>query len=203
MIRFGFKRKNKSGKTGQRLLKPLGKRSIVMVGLMGCGKTAIGRRLANRLSLPFVDADDEIEKAACKTISEIFQDHGEAYFRNGERKVIARLLKGGPQVLATGGGAFMDAETRENVKESGISIWLKADLDVLMRRVMRRSNRPLLQNDDPQAVMQNLMESRYPIYEEADITIESRDVSHDVVVTDILAKLNSCSKLKQAETDKA
>ena len=131
------------------MLRTLDKRSIVLVGLMGCGKSAIGRRLASCLRLPFVDADDEIEKAAGKSISEIFEDHGEAEFRDGERKVIARLLKNGPQVLATGGGAFMDKETRERVKECGVSVWLRADLPVLLRRVSRRDHRPLLKKGDP------------------------------------------------------
>jgi shikimate kinase len=191
MIRFGFKRKDKASQIEAQLVQTLGKRSIVMVGLMGCGKTAIGRRLANRLSLPFMDADEEIERAAHKTIPEIFEDHGEDYFRNGERKVIARLLADGPQVLATGGGAFMSVETRQNIQSLGISVWLKAELDVLMRRVRRRNNRPLLQTEDPQAVMQQLMDERYPIYAQADITIESREVSHDIVVSEIVTQLSA------------
>ncbi len=159
-----------------------------MVGLMGCGKSAIGRRLAHVLDLPFVDADDEIETAAGKSITEIFQDHGEAHFRDGERKVIARLLGNGPQVLATGGGAYMNAETREAIAQSGISVWLNADLPVLMRRVARRDHRPLLKSD-PEGVMRRLMEERYPIYAGADITVESRDVPHDVIVSEILDRL--------------
>jgi len=165
-------------------------RSIVMVGIMGCGKSAIGRRLASRLALPFVDADDEIEAAAHKTIPEIFADHGETYFRDGERKVIARLLRHGPQVLATGGGAYMNAETRDTVRSQGISIWLRAELPVLMRRVMRRDNRPLLKSSDPEAVMRALMDQRYPIYAEADIAIDSREVMHEVIVDEIVAALN-------------
>lgn len=164
----------------------LGNKSLVMVGLMGCGKTSVGRRLSVRLGLPFVDADEEIEAAAGKTISEIFADHGEAHFREGERKVIARLLKNGPQVLATGGGAFMNPETRENIKRAGISIWLKADLPVLMRRVMRRDNRPLLKTADPEARMRELMIERYPIYAEADLVAYSRDVPHEVIVEEII-----------------
>ena len=167
----------------------LGSRSIVMVGLMGCGKSSVGRRLAVRLGLPFVDADDEIEAAAGKTIPEIFADHGEAHFREGERKVIRRLLESGPQVLATGGGAYMNAETRENIRAAGISVWLKAELPVLMRRVMKRDNRPLIKTEDPEATMRRLMEIRYPVYAEADITIESREVQHEVVVSEILAAL--------------
>jgi len=160
-----------------------------MVGLMGCGKTSVGRRLSARLDLPFVDADEEIETAAGKTITEIFADHGEAHFRDGERKVIARLLKNGPQVLATGGGAFMHPETRQNIKRAGISIWLKAELPVLMRRVMRRDNRPLLKTADPEARMRELMAERYPIYAEADLVANSRDVPHDVIVDEILDAL--------------
>lgn len=167
----------------------LGNRSLVMVGLMGCGKTSVGRRLSAKLDLPFVDADEEIEKAAGKTISEIFADHGEAHFRDGERKVIARLLVNGPQVLATGGGAFMNAETRRNIKKAGISIWLKAELPVLMRRVMKRDNRPLLKTVDPEARMAELMAERYPVYAEADLVANSRDVPHDVIVEEILDAL--------------
>ena len=167
----------------------LGAKSIVMVGLMGCGKSAVGRRLAAKLGLPFIDADDEIERAAGKSIEDIFAEHGEAHFRDGERKVIARLLRSGPQVLATGGGAFMSDETRQAIAESGISVWLQADLPVLMRRVAKRDNRPLLKTDDPEAVMRELMDTRYPVYAKADITVESRDVPHDTIVADILERL--------------
>ncbi len=167
----------------------LGPRSIVLIGLMGAGKTAVGRRLANRLELPFIDADTEIEVAAGQTIPEIFAEHGEAYFRQGERKVIARLLDGGPQVLATGGGAYMNADTRANIKAHGISIWLKAELRVLLKRVGRRDNRPLLSASDPETVMKKLMTERYPIYAEADITVESRDVPHDVIVAAVIDAL--------------
>jgi shikimate kinase len=167
----------------------LGARSLVMVGLMGCGKSSVGRRLAIRLDIPFVDADDEIERSAQKSIPEIFADHGEAYFRDGERRVIRRILANGPQVLATGGGAYMNAETRAAIRTSGIAIWLKAELGVLMRRVMKRDNRPLLKVNDPEAVMRGLMESRYPVYAEADIVVESRDVPHEVIVDEIVAVL--------------
>jgi shikimate kinase len=156
---------------------------------MGAGKTAVGRRLANRLELPFTDADNEIETAAGQTVSEIFADHGEPYFRHGESRVIARLLQAGPQVLATGGGAYMDARTRANIKARGVSIWLKAELPVLLHRVRRRDNRPLLASDDPDKVMRELMEKRYPIYAEADITVESRDVAHDLIVGDVVEAL--------------
>jgi shikimate kinase len=167
----------------------LGQRSVVLVGLMGCGKSAIGRRLAARLALPFVDADEEIEKAAGKSIEDIFTDHGEPYFRDGERKVLARLLRSGPQVLATGGGAFMNDETRAAIAELGISVWLKAELALLVRRVGKRGNRPLLKAGDPETVLQNLMDRRYPIYAEADITVESRDVPHEVIVGEIVDSL--------------
>lgn len=167
----------------------LGARSIVLVGMPGCGKSAIGRRLAPRLDLPFVDADEEIERAAGKSIKEIFADHGEEYFRDGERRVIARLLASGPQVLATGGGALMFDETRENIRRAGISIWVKADLPVLVRRVLKRSNRPLFEGRDAETVMKELMEARYPTYGTADFAVESRDVPHDVIVSEIIEML--------------
>jgi shikimate kinase len=169
--------------------KALGPRSVVLIGLMGAGKTAVGRRLANRLDLPFIDADSEIEVAAGASISEIFAEHGEAYFRQGERKVIARLLENGPQVLATGGGAYMNPDTRANIKAHGLSVWLKADIKVLMKRVGRRDNRPLLAAGDPEKMMKRLMEERYPIYAEADVTVESRDVPHDVIVGAVIDAL--------------
>jgi shikimate kinase len=167
----------------------LGPRCVVLIGLMGAGKTAVGRRLASRLDLPFVDADSEIEAAAGETISEIFAEYGEEYFRQGERKVIARLLKCGPQVLATGGGAYMDAATRANIKARGVSIWLKADLKVLLKRVGRRDNRPLLARGDPGTVMKKLMDLRYPVYAEADVIVESRDVPHDAMVGNVIDAL--------------
>jgi shikimate kinase len=173
------------------LLARLGERSIVLVGLMGCGKSSVGRRLAFRLGLGFVDADEEIERVAAKSIVEIFADHGEAYFRDGERRVIARLLSSGPQVLATGGGAFINPETRANIRERGVSIWLRADLPVLMRRVSKRDTRPLLKSGDPEATMRDLMAKRYPIYADADIIIESRDVPHDVIVNEVIAALKA------------
>jgi shikimate kinase len=172
-----------------RLREALGPRSIVLIGLMGAGKTAVGRRLANRLDLPFIDADSEIEMAAGTSISEIFTEHGEAYFRQGERKVIARLLEGGPLVLATGGGAYMNADTRANIKARGLSVWLRAELRVLLKRVQRRDNRPLLACGDPETVMKKLMTERYPVYEGADLTVESRDVPHDVIVGAVIDAL--------------
>lgn len=172
-----------------RLWPYLGTRSIVLVGLMGSGKSSIGRRLAQRLGLSFIDADTEIETAAKMTIPEIFAQLGEQYFRDGERRVISRILQSGPQVLATGGGAFMNAETRQRIAERGLSVWLKADLDVLMRRVRKRSNRPLLQTDDPEARMRELMAIRHPVYAEADITVHSRDLPHDQSVDVVVAAL--------------
>jgi shikimate kinase len=165
-------------------------RAIVLVGLMGAGKSSIGRRLADRLRLPFVDADTAIEEAAGLTIPEIFKIHGEAHFRDGERRVIGRLLQSGEKVLATGGGAFMNDQTREAVAASGISVWLRADLDTLMRRVRKRSNRPLLQTADPEQVMRKLMDERYPVYATSDIAIESREVPHDQIVSEVLAALD-------------
>jgi len=167
----------------------LGDRSVVLIGLMGAGKSAIGRRLAAKLSLSFVDADAEIEAAAGKSISDMFAEHGEAYFRDGERKVIARLLRHGPQVLATGGGAYMNEQTREAIGKYGISVWLKAEVDILLSRVRRRETRPLLMAGEPKAIMRDLMRRRYPIYAEADITVRSRDVPHDVIVTEIMDAL--------------
>ena len=154
-------------------------RSIVLVGLMGAGKSSVGRRLAEKLRLPFVDADHEIEAAAGKSIAEIFADHGEHYFREGERRVIARLLGSGAQVLATGGGAYVNEETRARIQERGVSVWLKADL-------------PLLKSDDPEAVMRRLMEQRYPVYGAADVTVESRDVQHGQMVNDVVKALAKC-----------
>ncbi len=163
----------------------LGNNAIVLVGLMGAGKTSVGRRLAEKLDIPFVDADHEIETAAGKTIAEIFADHGESYFREGERRVIARLLENGKQVLATGGGAYMNEETRNRIKANAISIWLKADLELLLKRVRKRNDRPLLR-ENPEAVMRNLIEKRYSTYAEANITVESRDVQHGQMVNDVI-----------------
>jgi shikimate kinase len=167
----------------------LADRPIVLVGLMGAGKTSVGRRLAEKLGVPFVDADHEIEAAAGKPIKEIFADHGEAYFREGERRVIQRLIGNGAQVLATGGGAYMNEETRQRIQEHGISVWLRASLPLLMKRVAKRQDRPLLQADDPEAVMRALMEKRYPVYALADVTVESRDVQHGQMVNDVIRAL--------------
>ena len=167
----------------------LGRRSVVLVGMMGAGKSSVGRRVALRLGIPFVDADSEIEKAAGMAISDIFAVRGEAEFRAGEARVIARLLEGGPQVLATGGGAFINPDTRAAIKARGISIWLKAEFDVLMKRIRRRQDRPLLKTPDPGATLRQLMEQRDPVYALADVTILSRDVPHDTVVDEIIHAL--------------
>jgi len=171
------------------IVSALGRRGIVLIGMMGAGKTTVGRRLAARLDLPFVDADAEIEKAANLTIPEIFERHGEPHFRDGERKVIARLLGDGCQVLATGGGAFVNAETRAAIEKAAVSIWLKADFDLLFARVKRKANRPLLANPDPEKTLRELIDARYPVYGLADITVSSRDVPHEAVVDDIVDKL--------------
>ena len=168
----------------------LGRRSIVLVGMMGVGKSSIGRRLGARLGVPFVDADAEIEKAAGMSIADIFARHGEADFRSGEARVIARLLEGGPQVLATGGGAVMNADTRAAIKAKGVSIWLNADFDVLMRRISKRKNdRPMLQTADPAATLRQLLAEREPVYAQADLTVQSREVPHDAIVTEIMTAL--------------
>lgn len=176
---------------------PAAARTIVLVGLMGVGKTTVGRRLAHVLHLPFVDADSEIEHAAGMTVSEIFERLGEPAFRDGERRVISRLLAGPRHVLATGGGAFMNDQTRALVKERGLSVWLKADLDLVMDRVSRKSNRPLLKTSDPRATMEKLIAERYPVYAEADFTIESRDGPHDRVVKSIIQALKDTGALPQ------
>ncbi|ODT09797.1 MAG: shikimate kinase [Kaistia sp. SCN 65-12] len=179
----------------------LGQRAIVLVGMMGSGKSSVGRRLAGRLGLPFVDADTEIETAAHMTIPEIFAQRGEAEFREGERRVISRVLTTrAPLVLATGGGAFMNAETRERVKELGISVWLKAEPDVLMRRVRKRSNRPLLQTADPEATLRRMLAEREPVYALADITILSSDEPHEVVVGETIAALDDYLRLAAGAT---
>lgn len=169
----------------------LGARSLVLVGMMGAGKSTVGRRLAGRLRLPFVDADNEIEAAAGMSIPDIFEIHGEPGFRDGEARVIARLLESGPQVLATGGGAFMREETRARISDKAISLWLKADADVILKRVKRRADRPLLQADDPAAVIARLMAVRHPVYETAQIVVASCDVPHEKVVDDCIAALHA------------
>jgi shikimate kinase len=168
----------------------LGGRSIVLIGMMGVGKSTVGRRLAARLHLPFVDADHEIETAhAGMTIPEIFAEHGEPYFREGEARVIARLLDGTPGVLATGGGAYMREDTRDRIRARAVSIWLKAEPDVILRRVKRRADRPLLQTADPAATIRRLIEARYPAYQQADLTVLSRDEPHEKIVGECVEAL--------------
>ena len=169
----------------------LGPRSVVRVGMMGAGKSTIGRRLSARLRLPFLDADIEIEAAAAMSIPEIFEAHGEPHFRDGEARVIARLLDSGPAVIATGGGAFMREETRSRIRLQAVSIWLKADADIIMRRVKRRVDRPLLQTADPAATVGRLIEEREPIYQHADLTIWSRDVPHEKIVDECIDALHT------------
>ena len=175
----------KPAESGQEsaVVRALGGRSIVLVGMMGAGKSSIGRRLASRLGIPFIDADTEIESAAGMTIPEIFEKHGEPYFRAGEARVIARLLDNGPQVLATGGGAVMDPQTRALIGQKGISIWLKADIDVLLKRTKRRNDRPLVEK------IKDLLPVREPIYAQADIIIQSRDEPHDTIIDEIMGEL--------------
>lgn len=165
------------------VVRALGGRSIVLVGMMGAGKSSIGRRLAARLAIPFIDADIEIESAAGMTIPEIFEKHGEPYFRAGEARVIARLLDNGPQVLATGGGSVMDPQTRALIGQKGISIWLKADVDVLLKRTKRRNDRPLVEK------IKDLLPQREPIYAQADIVIQSRDEPHETIIDEIMSAL--------------
>lgn len=165
------------------VVRALGNRSIVFVGMMGAGKSSIGRRLAARLGIPFIDADAEIESAAGMTIPEIFDKHGEPYFRAGEARVIARLLDNGPQVLATGGGSLIDVQTRTLIGEKGVSIWLKADIDVLLKRTKRRNDRPLAEK------IRDLLPIREPLYAQADIVVQSRDEPHDNIVDEIMIQL--------------
>ncbi|WP_421762367.1 shikimate kinase [Devosia sp.] len=168
------------------LLARLGGRPIVLVGMMGAGKTTVGRRLASRIGRHFVDSDEEVEKAAGMSIEEIFKNRGEADFRAGEAKVIARLLKEQAVVLGTGGGAFMNPETRALVKEAAVSVWIKADFELLFARVSRRSNRPLLKTANPRETLQKLIEARYPTYADADVTVVSRDVPQDQVASEVI-----------------
>jgi shikimate kinase len=184
--------KDRENGSAPAILTRLGDRSIVLIGMMGVGKSSIGRRLGSRLGIPFVDGDTEIEQAAGMSIADIFARHGEAAFRSGEARVIARLLNGGPQVLATGGGAVMNEVTRALIKERGVSIWLSAELDLLLRRISKRkAERPMLQTDDPAATLRDLLTTRQPIYAQADITVQSRDVPHDAIVTEIIEALTA------------
>jgi len=166
-------------------------KTIVLVGLMGAGKSCIGRRLATALGLDFVDADTEIEAAAGCTVEQIFESHGEAAFRDGEKRVITRLLGRPPHVLASGGGSFIDPATRKAIRAGGISIWLRADLDILLRRTGRRNNRPLLKQGDPRTILQDLIDQRYPTYAEADITVDSADGPPEVTLDRVLDALRT------------
>jgi shikimate kinase len=168
----------------------LGTRSVVLVGMMGAGKSTIGRRLASRLRLPFLDADTEIEAAAGMSIPDIFESHGEPHFRDGEARVIARLLDNGPVILATGGGAFLREETRNRIRDKAVSIWLKAEADIIMRRVKRRADRPLLKTADPAGTVERLIGEREPFYQHADLTIWSRDVPHEKIVDECIEALH-------------
>jgi shikimate kinase len=175
----------------------LGKRSVVIVGLMGAGKSTIGKRVAQMLGLGFIDADSEIEMVSRMTIPELFERYGEPEFRDLERRVIKRILRSGPRVLATGGGAFMNEATRKAIARAGVSVWLKAELDVLMERVSRKSNRPLLKTADPRATMQKLMDDRYPVYALADVTIISRDERKDVMAGEVVEALAEMRRTKE------
>ena len=180
----------------------LGGRSVVLVGMMGAGKSTIGRRLSGRLGLPFLDADAEIEAAAGMSIPDIFESRGEPDFRDGEARVIARLLDSGPAVLATGGGAFMRQETRDRIRDRAVSIWLKADIDIIMRRVKRRFDRPLLQTADPEATVGRLISAREPVYQLADLTVWSRDVPHEKIVDECVQALHGllCGGMSRSTT---
>ena len=176
-------------KSDSKIAEQLRSRIVVLVGLMGAGKTTIGRRLAKALRMTFIDADAEIEAAAGCSVNEIFERHGEQEFRRGERQVVARLLDNAPHVLATGGGAFIDVATRKLIKKKAVSIWLRADLELLLARVQKRDTRPLLREGDPKEIMMALKAERYPIYQEADIIIDSVDGPHDAVVRKIVKEL--------------
>lgn len=172
------------------LLEKLGQRSIVLVGLMGAGKTAIGRKVATALGLVFIDSDQEIEDVSRMSIPELFELYGEPEFRALEQRVIARVLEGGPQILSTGGGAYMNAHTREAIASNAVSVWLKADLDLLMERVSKKQNRPLLKNDNPRAVLERLMNERYPVYAHADLTVVTRDERKEVIAAEVIEALD-------------
>ncbi|MCR9080619.1 MAG: shikimate kinase [Hyphomonadaceae bacterium] len=166
-------------------------RTVALVGLMGAGKSTVGRRLAGKLGRPFVDSDDEIEKAAGLSVADIFALHGEEEFRRVEHKVLKRLISGPPQVLATGGGAYLNAETREMMRENAITVWLNADLETLWKRVSRRNHRPLLRRPDAKQVLSNLFDERRPIYELADLTVPSVDGPHSKTVVSIMKALET------------
>ncbi|PCI52022.1 MAG: shikimate kinase [Alphaproteobacteria bacterium] len=195
-------KKNSIKSPANRLRYPLTK-SISLIGLMGSGKTTVGIRLARKLGVAFVDSDAEIEIAADHTVSEIFEKYGEEDFRNGERKVITRLISDRPGVLGTGGGAFMDRETRKRLKEQTITIWLKADINHLVERTARRDTRPLLRAGNPEKILRNLAKKRYPVYGRAAITVETGAGPHDKVVNDIIWKLNQYLAKEKKKQDNA
>ena len=176
---------------GEQARAKLGRRNIVFVGLMGAGKSAVGRMVAQQLRVPFIDTDVEIERVSRMTISELFASYGEPEFRALETRVIERLLKGGPRVISTGGGAFINERTRGVIKRGGVSVWLRADLDILWERVNKRDHRPLLKTENPKQTLENLMNQRYPIYSESDLTVESRDVRKEIVANEVLAAVAS------------
>lgn len=180
---------NPPDETYAALLGRLGSRSVVFVGLMGAGKTAIGRKVATMLALPFIDSDQEIESVSRMTVPELFERYGETEFRALEQRVILRVLENGPQVLSTGGGAFMNAQTREAIAAQGVSVWLKAELDLLMDRVSKKQNRPLLKSADPRAVLERLMGERYPVYATSDVTVPTRDDRKEVIATEVVDAL--------------
>ena len=171
--------------------KVLGKRNLVLVGLMGAGKSAIGKLVASELGIPFIDSDHEIERVSRMTVPELFEKYGEPEFRKLENRVIKRLLRTGPRVLSTGGGAFMNADTRASIKAAGVSLWLDADLETLWERVIKRDNRPLLKTENPKQTLENLMIARYPTYALADLVVKSRDVKKDMVAAEVIAAVAS------------
>ncbi|MBB3444664.1 shikimate kinase [Sinorhizobium sp. B11] len=172
----------------------LGSRNLILVGLMGAGKSSVGRLVAHQLGVPFIDSDIEIERVSRMTITELFAAYGEEEFRALEARVMKRLLKGGPRVVSTGGGAFINARTRRHIKKGGLSVWLKADLEVLWERVNKRDTRPLLKTENPKQTLENLMNARYPVYAEADLTVLSRDVRKEVMADEVLRAVVEAQK---------
>ncbi len=175
----------------------LGKRNLVLIGLMGAGKSAIGCMTAQALGVPFVDSDHEIERVSRMSITDLFAAYGEAEFRALETRVIKRLLRSGPRVVSTGGGAYINENTRKHIKRGGLTVWLNADLDVLWERVNKRDTRPLLKTENPRQTLENLMNARYPIYAEADLTVMSRDVKKETMVEEVLAAITAAGPRNQ------
>lgn len=193
---------NLASSLGERARAALGRRNLVFVGLMGAGKSAVGRMVANQLGLPFVDTDVEIERVSRMSISELFAAYGEDEFRALETRVIKRLLRSGPRVVSTGGGAFINDKTRKQIERGGISLWLKADLEVLWERVNKRDHRPLLKTENPKQTLKDLMDKRYPIYELADLTIQSRDVRKEVIANEVLMAIIDKAGIDKADPEK-